>query len=486
MMKSTARITLYLLAGFLFFLGYVYSASSLQTLNRTDGVDLSPIAGPSVMPGVYGDFNPAHLTELKYREPDLGSHRVAFIPASKDRPAQVSESIPLVKDLKFENVDMNEDEDDRSFDSTLHTDTTIYGNALGGAGNLSSKDRGFFYEQNLRYDLFTTRQIDDSLSLIIDSTHSNDRREYKEGFVLNQFSLESRTPKSLLAFGHSHPEFSNYTMTQQMMGFYGTQRFQNTNVKLFSGYKAMEKDDLKNPRFVNGFRIEHQSDEAITIGLNAVTTKDVRENPGSSVDLPTLKNQVLSLNMDIKPTEHLFFFGETAGSKTEFDLRNPIGEQSATAYRAGGGYMRENLKIDGGVEEAGSAFLTVLGESPRDERAYFGNIFYELNRYIGAKLGGRVSRDNLANFKKTTLVRNQPEMTLTLCPSEYYKDLRIDFRYQPTHEYSENGNSIDRYRELTWMEVNQKAGAIRYFAGLSSNIDKDQISKTNDLFQKKS
>jgi hypothetical protein len=184
--------------------------------------------------------------------------------------------------------------------------------------------------------------------------------------------------------------------------------------------------------------------------------------------------------MEVRPSETLFVKAEAAGSKTEFDLRNPIGEQSDTAYRFEGGFRRENFRLTGGVEEAGSSFFSPLGASPRDERSYFGHFFYEANRYVATRLSNRVSRDNLNSFKRATVVRTQPEYQIIFRPSEYYKDLRIDFTYQPLHEYSDNGSFIDRYRDFTGIELHQKAGAFRYFAGLHSTVDDDRITRANN------
>jgi len=498
-MSSSARVVIYLLGGFLIFLGSGFAASSLQTISRSDVLSFDSPPGPAVLPGAYNNFNPNNIPELQIVPPHkdanqiggyafdpnkvkyyLGSHRVPFFPASRVKPPPLATSIPIIQNASFPDVNLNEEEDDLGSVSEFHTDTTLYGNIVGGARPLSSRERGFFYEENLRYDLFTLRQPDDSLSLVFDSTFSNDRREYKESFILNQLTLESRTPKSLLAFGHSYPEFSNLTMTQQLLGFYGVQGFHNTTVKSFTGYKAMEKDDIKNPRWINGFRLEHQADEAIALAVSAVSTRDTRANPGANQDLPTLKNSLYSVDMEIKPADNVKVYGEAARSKTEFDLRTPLGEQEDTAYRFGGIYMWENFRIEGGVEDAGSAFLTPLGESPRDERIYFGHCFFELNRYFATKFGGRIARDNLANYKTATIVRNQPEFLLILHPSDYYRDMRIDFFYQPSHEYSDNVDVLDRYKDVSWLEINHKAGALRYFAGLTGIIDKYKIAPIND------
>jgi len=497
--SSPARITISILAAFLIFLGSVYSASSTKTTNRQSALDREPKNMPASMPGVFMNFNPRYIPELQQTQitPDVepetaklipqpsqkdsyGPHRVAFYPASVAKPAAYGTSIPLEDRMPTGYTDLNEKEDDLVYSSNLYTDTTIYANWVTKAKALSSKNKEGFYEQNLRYDLYTTKCNGDSLSLIVDTTHTNNNSEYKEGFALNQLSLESRTPKSSLVFGHSYPEFSEFTITQQVMGFYGAQKLSNTELKGFTGFKAAEKDDLKNPRRVGGFRVEHKHDEAVVIGLNAVSTNDVHENPGSDQDLPTIKNRVYSMDVSIKPTDNIYVSGEYAGSDTDFDRRHGAGNQKDTAYRAKAEYGRENFKASGGVESAGTAFLTPLGESLRDQRAFFGNFFYELNRYISTRIGTRTSRDNLASYKTATLVRNTPQVQVTMKPSEYYRDLRMDFFYQPLHEYSDNGKYVDRYRDLLWTEFNHKAGAFRYFAGFSSTIDKDKITTSND------
>ncbi|MBI3038310.1 hypothetical protein HYY75_04550, partial [bacterium] len=408
------------------------------------------------------------------------SHRIPFVPASEAKPPKMGTSIPIIDRMPQGFTDLNEMEDDKAFSSNLYTDTAVYGNWVSNAKRSSSKNNGSFYEQNLRYDLYATKKTGDSLAFSMDTTTTNDPREYKEGFTLNQFAVESRTPKSMLVFGHSYPEFSDYTVTQQVMGLYGVQRFEDTEIRSFAGYKAVEKDDLKNPRRVGGVRMEHRHDEAVTIGLNAVSTKDVRDNPGSDKDLPTLQNRVYSMDVQIKPTENLYVNGEYAGSNTDFDMRDEFGHQSGSAFRAMGGYSRENFQFEAGVEEGGSAFLTPLSESLRDERAFLTKFFYELNRYISARLAWRGSRDNLGDFKRATLVRDQPEAQITMHPSDYYRDLRFDLYYQPLHEYSDNGKYLDRYRTLGWLELNHRAGSFHYFAGLTSTIDKDKITPLND------
>ncbi|RCK77913.1 MAG: hypothetical protein OZSIB_1951 [Candidatus Ozemobacter sibiricus] len=486
-------------AGLFLYLGSGFTASSLQTLDPDRTYDTEPWTGPAALPGVFTNFNPRTIPELQAGRPtpekepapgldwlpaprarEFGSHRVPFHPPSEVAPGEMGTSLPLVDRLPPGYTDLNEREDDRVFSSNLYTDTTIYGNWVDKNKHLSSKTRGTFYEQNLRYDLYTTRANGDSLAVVVDTVHNNDKREYKEGFTLNQLTVESRTARSLLSFGHSYPEFTPFTMTQQQMGLYGVQRFQNTEVRTFTGYKAVEKDDLKTPRLVSGLRVEHRHDDAVTIGLNAVGTRDVHDNPGADRTLPTIRNKVYSMDVSVRPTENIWVDGEYARSDTDFDRRVTSGNQLDTAFRFKGGYGRENYRAEAGVEQAGTAFLTYLGESPRDERAFFGNFFYELNRYVSTRIGGRSSRDNLDNYKRDTLVRNQPEVQVTVRPSDYYRDLRVDFFYQPLHEYSDNTRFVDRYRDLMWVELNHRAGALRYFAGLSSTIDKDKVARIND------
>ncbi|HEY9069338.1 MAG TPA: hypothetical protein VIV61_03720 [Candidatus Ozemobacteraceae bacterium] len=492
-----ARTLLGALAVSVFFLGSGFSGSSIDTWRRDDTLVKEPLSAP---PGVFTNFNPRNIPELQQGRsltetaandlPPLptdgrgdalyGSHRVPFFPASTVRPPETGTSLSVIDRLPPGYTDLNEREDQLVFISNLYTDTSFYANTVDKAKYNSSLDRGTFYEQNLRYELFTTRHNGDSLSLVADTTHTNDKRAYRDGFTLNQLTLESRTPRSLLAFGHSYPEFSNYSMTQQVMGFYGVQKFDNTEVRGFTGYRAVEKDDLKNPRFIGGVRVEHSSDESAVIGLNAVTTKDVHESPGSDRDLPTMANRVYSFDVGLRPTENIYVSGEYAGSNTDYDRRDEMGNQKGEAYRASASYGRENYKVEAGVEAGDTDFLSAIGEGPRDERAYYGRVFYELNRYVSTRFGSRSSRDNLANYKRATLVRDQPEFQITLKPSDYYRDLRVDLFFQPLREYSDNGNFVDRYRDLLWMELNHKAGALRYFAALSSTIDKDKITNAND------
>lgn len=496
-MKLWLKFFGYLLAANLMFWGSVYAASELQLL-EIDKLQFSPFRGPAEMPGVFPTFDFSRIPEMNLGLPvpilpivpieqfekelkyPFGSHRAPFSPASLLTPPKIGESVPIVDSYPLGKQDINEMEEDLHFVSDFYTDTALYGNFIGGAENLSSRKGGFFYQENIRYDFFTLKRYDDSLAFRFDTTYSNDKREYRESFTLNNVLLESRTPKSLLAAGNTYPEFSRYTVTQPILGFYGVQKLESTTLKGFSGYRAFEKDDIKNPRYAYGVRVEHSHDDSVTLGINAVATQDSKSNPGADQDLPTLKNRIFSFDVNVIPTDNISIFGEYGNSKTEFDLRNPIGEQKDGAYRFGGRYLRENCRVEGGVEQAGSGFLSPLGESLTDERAYYGSVYYKLNRYFSTIVRNRISRDNLEGYKAASIVRNLPEMGLTMCPSDYYKDMRFDFHYQPFHEYSENVNLLDRYKDILWLELNHRAGAFRYFANLNSTTDKDKISPITD------
>ncbi|HNV68370.1 MAG TPA: hypothetical protein PKO06_01635, partial [Candidatus Ozemobacteraceae bacterium] len=437
---------------------------------------------PRYLPEFSGK-DPTALSEPPFVPPptmDLGSHIVQTRPASQMRPPEVSTSLALGDDRELQLRNLNESEDEKLYTSQLVTDTTLYGTMVDGARNLSSRSQSTYYEQNIRYDLYSTRLDGHYLSLQLDSTYCNDDREYADAFTLNQLSLESKTPHSRLVFGHAYPEFSRFSMSQQMVGLYGTQKFSHTEAKAFTGYRSITNDALRNPRLVSGFRLQHDSDESFTMGLNAVGTRDRHESPGSSDDLPTLRNKVYSFDCLLKPNENWSFEAEVARSDTDFDQRSEAGNQYANAYRAQGTWTRENAQLQGGIEQADTAFLTMLGESLRDQRAYYGRFFYELNEYVSGRVATRLTRDNLDNYKRATLIRNEPEVQLTFKPSEYYRDLRFEFFYQPLHEYSDNGDFLDRYRDLTWLEMHQKAGAMRYYTGLAWTIDKDKIDRTND------
>lgn len=503
-MNKTARKPLIVLAVFLIFFGSGFTAST-----KDQHTEPSVYKGSVLMPSVNNDrafFNPLAIPELKppLESPPPGPpeslpqgygvitapdprfstqtdpHREIFIPASELRPPAPAMSIPVLDRRQPMRYDLNEWEEKRVFSSNLYTDTSFYSTWINGDKHLSSRDEGQFYEKNYRYELFSTRSNGDSLAMTLDSTYTNDRRPYRNGFTLNQATVDSRTQRSRLVLGHAFPEMSDFTMTQNMLGAYGIQKFDYTSVSGFGGYYATEKDDLKDPRYVAGFRLEHARDDALRIGLNMVGTEDERDNAGAQSDLPTLSNRVISMDMRLRPTENIFVDAEIAQSDTDFDKRDQLGEQIGDAYRFKAGFERENARFEAGLEQADTAFLSPLGQTPRDERAYFARLFYELNKYISTRFSQRISRDNIANYQRSTIVREQPEMQVTLKPSEYYQHMRIDFSYQPLYEYSRNSGFMKRYRDLILLEFNHHAGQMLYFAGLSQTIDKDDVNVLND------
>ncbi|MFZ5953094.1 MAG: hypothetical protein ACOYXC_20495, partial [Candidatus Rifleibacteriota bacterium] len=407
-------------------------------------------------------------------------HRVIFVPASEQRPPPVSESIPIIDNRASHHFDLNEWEEDRLFSSNLYTDTSFYTTRVDGDKTLSSRNEGEFYEQNLRYEMFSSRSDGDTIAVNVDTTYTNDRRPYKNGFTLNQVTVDSQTARSRLVVGHAFPEMSEFSMTQSMLGLYGVQEYEYTKLSGFAGYYAAEKDDLKSPRYVGGIRLEHSRDESVRVGLNLVGTEDERDNAAAVYDLPAMANRLYSMDLRIKPTENVFLDAEIAQSDTDFDKFDDQGEQKGDAYRVKASYERENARLEAGIESADTAFLSPLGQSPRDERAYFARFYYELNQFISTRFSQRQARDNLANYQRSTIVRDQPELQVTLKPSEYYKDLRIDLFYQPLHEYSENSGFMDRFVDLMWLEINHKAGEMHYYAGLSQTIDKDDVNVLND------
>jgi len=499
------------LAVFLIFIGNGFTASQQdQTAESAPGSD-----GRSVLfPAVNYDrefFNPLAIPELKpptaidrprgivvnsqsgeiggyelktAQDPRFSAmgdpHREYFVPASEARPPAPAMSIPVLDQRPPQHYDINEWDEQRLFSSNLYTDTGIYSTWVKGDKHLSSRDEGQFYETNYRYELFSTRRNGDSLEVNVDATHTNDKRPYRDGFTLNQLTVDSRTDRSRLVLGHAFPEMSEYSMTQNLLGVYGVQEFDYTKVSGFGGYYALEKDDLKNPRYVGGFRLEHSRDESMRLGFNLVGTEDERDNAGSSQEFPTLSNRVVSFDARFKPTENIYLDAEVAQSDTDFDKRDNAGEQKGDAYRVKTGYERENFRAEAGLEQADTAFITPLGQSPRDERAYFARFYYELNQYISTRLGQRIARDNLANYQRSTIVREQPELQVTVRPSDYYRHMRIDFFYQPLHEYSEDSGFMNRYKDLLWLEFNHRAGQMLYFAGLSQTIDKDDVNVLND------
>jgi hypothetical protein len=494
-MKLSARKPLLVLAAFLILFGNGFTVSDQnsiterQSLQEKRSVNLHSSANAAW-------FNPLGIPELKapvaavpYEvetaadprfEADENPHRPVFIPASEMRPPETSMSIPIIDTRPEHYYDLNEWEEDRLFSSNLYTDTSIYTTGIDGDTNMSAKDKGEFYEQNMRYELFTSRSDGDSLALSVDTTHTNDKRPYKNGFTLNQVTLDSRTQRSRLVVGHAFPEMSEFSMTQNLLGLYGVQKFDYTELSGFAGYYALEKDDLENPRYVGGMRLEHSRDESLRIGLNLTGVRDERDNAAANLELPAIANRLYSMDVRLRPTDKLYFDAEVAYSDTDFDQNDDLGEQTGTAYRLKATYNQENARIEAGLESAETSFLSPLGQSPRDERAYFARFYYQLNRYISGRFSQRSSRDNLANYQRSTIVRDQPEIQITLNPSEYYDQLRIDFFYQPLHEYSENSGFMDRYVDLLWMELNHKAGEMRYYAGLSQTIDKDDVNVLND------
>ncbi|MFZ2956580.1 MAG: hypothetical protein WA705_06795 [Candidatus Ozemobacteraceae bacterium] len=495
-MKKTARIAFAALAVLLFFLGSGFKGS------RQDGVNWNDLSGSEAdSASEYASrpaspFRTGELPEMRQsgqvpsvRVPPpapisdgmkVGAHRVLHIPPSQAKPYEPGTSIPVFDRRPPGSDAIDDPETPHAFSSHLYVDTSAYLNVIDKNKQMSSRDQEAFYEQNLRHEMFSTNSNGDTITVITDLTHSNDKREYKDYVTLNQFTAESRTENSLLSVGHSSPEFSDLTITSRMVGLYGEQKFSNTAAKAFTGYRAVDKADLQDPRFVNGIRIEHKKDDAVTVGLSAVSSEDLHETPSSDPNLPTLKNHVLSADISMKPTDNLYMNGEYAGSVTDFDKRAALGDQDGAAYRFKAGFVRENVRVEGGAEEAETTFLTPLGDGPRDERTYFGNVFYELNQYISARGSARTSQDNLAGFKRDTIRRDEPELNVTLKPSEYYKDLRVDLYYQPLHEYADDAKFLDRYRTLMWTELRQKAGAMRYFASLSSLEDRDRVAKAND------
>ena len=513
-MKKTARKTLAVLAVFIFVFGTGFKARQPnqhqqalpENLASQDdrGVQFpatsynreffNPLAIPELKPpvnsrpqGIIVNSQSSAVggyevqTALDPRFAAMGDkHREYFVPASEQRPPTPAMSIPVLDRRPPERYDLNEWDEERLFSSNLYTDTGVYFTRVNGDRQLSSRDAGEFYEANYRYELFSTRTNGDSLAVNVDATYTNDKRPYRDGFTLNQMSVDSRTDKSRLVVGHAFPEMSEFTMTQSMLGVWGRQEFDYTSVGGFAGYYALEKDDLKNPRYVGGFRLEHARDDALRFGFNVVGTEDERDNAASSLELPTLANRVYSFDVRLRPTENIYLDAEVAQSDTDFDKRDDQGEQKGDAYRVKSSYERENFKVEAGLEQADTAFISPLGQSPRDERAYFARFYYELNRYVSTRLGQRVARDNLANYQRSTIIREQPEMQITVKPSDYYRDMRIDFFYQPLHEYSENSGFMDRYKDLLWVEFNHRAGQMLYFAGLSQTIDKDDVNVLND------
>lgn len=413
-------------------------------------------------------------------DPSESSHRVPFVPASETRPPAPSISIPVVDEREPMHYDLNEWEEDRFFSSNFYTDTAIYTTHVSGNKNMAPNQEGEFYEENYRYELFSSNKRGDTMSLLVDGTLTNDKSNYNHRFMLNQFTFDLASERSRLVLGHAFPEMSELSMTQNLLGIYGTHRFDSTGIAAFGGYYATEKEDLDNPRYVGGFRVEHSRDDSLKLGLNFVGTEDKRDNAASSLAEPTLSNRLISMDIKMRPTENIFLNAEIAHSDTDFDKRDAAGSQDGNAYVVKTGYERENFRTEVGIEYADTEFATPLGESPRDDRSYYARFFYELNKYVSTKIGYKESRDNIANYLRSTIIRKQNEVQLTVKPSEYYKNLKLDFYYQPIHEYSDNTGFMDRYIDFLWFELKQQAGEMDYYMGLSKTIDRDDIDNVND------
>ena len=413
-------------------------------------------------------------------EPHENPHRMAFVPASENRPPAPAVSIPIIDEREPMHYDLNEWEEDKFFSSNLYTDTSIYTTNVSGNKRMAPNEEGEYFEENVRYELYSSSKSGDTMSLLIDGTFTNDKSNFKHNFMLNQFTFDVANDRSRLVLGHAFPEMSQLSMTQNLLGIYGSHRFDSTGVSAFGGYYANEKEDLENPRYIGGARVEHSRDDSLKLGLNIVGTEDERDNAASDLDQPTLSNRLVSFDLNMKPTENIFLNAEVARSDTDFDKRDDTGGQEGTAYIFKGGYERENFRAEAGIEYADTEFATPLGESPRDDRSYYARFYYELNKYVNAKIGYKESRDNIANYARSTIIRKQNEFRITVKPSEYYKNLRLDFYYQPLHEYSKDSGFMDRNIDLLWLELNQKAGEMAYYMGLSKTIDRDDIDYLND------
>ncbi|MDD3377802.1 MAG: hypothetical protein BWY02_01540 [bacterium ADurb.Bin157] len=411
---------------------------------------------------------------------DPGKHKDYFVPASEARPPERSLSIPVVDNTIPGHFDMNEYEEDRFFSSNLYTDTAFYNTHVKGDKELSSKEKGSFYDINYRYELFSTSIGGDSLALNVDATYTNSKRAYEKGFTLNHFSLESDTERSRLVFGDAYPDMSRYSFTQGIVGAYGVQQFDYTSVSAFAGYHALNKDDMKNPRYVGGMRLEHSRDESFKVGFNFVGVDDKRDNAGADLSSPTLYSRIFSVDARLKPIDNIYIDAEIARSDTDFDKRASAGRLQGNAYRMSLGYKRQNLKAETGFEKADTEFAAPLGETPRDEQSVFARFYYELNRYISGKAGVRSARDNISNYLNSTIKRDETEFQLTVRPSEYYKNMRFDFYYRPVHEHSETAGFMDVYKDMYWLEFNNKAGKMLYYMSLAQTIDRDEINMIND------
>lgn len=483
-MKKTARKPLLLLAVFLSFVGSGY---------------YNPLAEPEIKPPI---SRPAEPPQIKlYNEPtpivdsssvllpapdpriylgETGKHREYFVPASESRPPERFMSIPVVDKTYKAAFDLNEWEEKRFFSSNMYTDTSIYSTHVKGDKSLSPRDKGSFYDVNYRYELFTSKVGGDSLSLNIDATYTNNKRRYEDGFTLNHFSLESNTNRSRMVLGDAFPEMSPYSFTQEIMGAYGVQYFDSTAVSMFGGYHAPDKSDIKNPRYVGGMRLEHARDDSFQVGLNIVGLNDKRENAGSTLLDPTMYSRILSLDARVRPTENLYLTAEIAQSETDFDKRAGAGRLRGGAYNTVAGYEKQGYRLEAGIEKADTEFASPLGQAPRDEESAFARFYYDLNKYISGKAGIRSSKDNIANYLSSTIKREETEFQVTVRPSEYYKNMRFDFFYRPTHEFSDTPGFMSIYKDMYWLEFNNRTGNMLYYLALSQTLDRDDIDMTND------
>ena len=316
--------------------------------------------------------------------------------------------------------------------------------------------------------------------LNVDATYTNNKRAFEKGFTLNNLTLESNTERSRLVFGDAYPEMSDYTLTHGIVGAYGRQDFEYTSVSAFAGYYALDKDDMRNPRYVGGFRLEHSKDESFKIGFNFAGIDDKRDNAAASLDDPMLYNRIFSLDMALKANDNIYANAEIARSETDYDKRNSAGRINGDAYKLLGGFKKQNYKIEFGVENADSEFASPLGETPRDELSTFIRAYYDFNKYVSGKAGYRSGRDNISNYMVNTIKREQTEFQVTLKPSDYYENMRFDFYYLPVHEHSDVAGFMNRYKDMYWFEFNNQTGRMKYYAGVSQTIERDDITITND------
>lgn len=396
-------------------------------------------------------------------------------------------NIPISDNPDKHNMFMNDLEDERLYTSMFSFESTLYGNYIEKNKKLSSKNTTSFYLNNLRYELFSTRQNGDSISLNLDLTYNNDNREFSETFLLNEFSLESKTLRSNLVLGHSYPDFSKFSLSQRVFGIRGSQSFDKTTIDIFSGYKLQNKDDIKKPVQLNGINLKYAIDSAIKAGVRIVSAFDTRNNsPSLSVsnsykNFPTIKNTVYSVDFLVKNNPNYWIDAEFARSESIFDRRYPSNEFTDTAYRLSGGIIRENWKLESGIDYGGTNFLAYFGDAPRDERRIFGKALYKLNKHFNTQIFAQTSRDNLANYKKDTIIKNLAEFLFSLSPSDYYPNLNFQFLYQPFQEYTDNSKNIKKYRDEIALKSFHKAGEFSYSAYYQFIIFKDKIMKINDI-----